>query len=149
MRGRATAFGLVAVAIAGCQTFAHHPPPVARQAVIDSPLRPGERPWAHLPNADEAFALYPPKAKLKGVQGQVRLRCHVRPTGVLAGCAVIDEAPKGRQFGAATIRLVKLFRLEPGPYGRHVTLDVPITWRLRHAPAKADGATPPTAAATP
>ena len=41
------------------------------------------KPWVHLPSADEAFALYREEAKHQGIQGQVRLRCRVRPTGFL------------------------------------------------------------------
>ena len=142
MHRRTMATGLVALSLTGCQTLGHHGSPAPQEAVINRPLHPGERPWAHLPSANEAFALYPEKAKLQGIQGQVRLRCRVRPTGFLTGCAVIDEAPKRHGFGAATLRLVKLFQLAPGPYGRKVTLEVPIAWRLRHAAAEADGPTP-------
>ncbi len=143
MRRRAMAFGLAALSLTACQTLRHRKPSAPQEAMIDRPLHPGEKSWVHLPRADEAFALYPEKAKLHGIQGQVQLRCRVRPTGVLTGCAVIDEAPKGHQFGAATLRLVKLFQLEPGLYGRKVSLEVPITWKLRHEPTKADEAVPP------
>ncbi len=143
MRQRAMVVGLAALSLTACQTLRHRNPAAPQEAMINRPLHPGDKPWAHLPGAGEAFALYPEKAKLQGIQGQVRLGCRVRPTGFLTGCKVIDEAPKGHQFGAATLRLVKLFQLEPGPYGRKVTLEVPITWKLRHGPANTHETVPP------
>jgi len=125
------------LALGGCQTAARHrpapgptpAPAPAPDALINRPLAVGEKPWLKVPTGGQVAKLFPRKAKAAHIDGRVRIRCRVRPSGLLTNCAVLEETPKGYGFGGATLKFSKLLQLTPGPYGPATTLETPINWR--------------------
>jgi protein TonB len=69
--------------------------------------------WTSRPSADELAREYPSKALQLGKTGEAVIACQVTLSGALAGCAVAEERPSGYGFGAAALRLSKLFRMSP------------------------------------
>jgi protein TonB len=83
-------------------------PPAARPPrVISDPA------WTSRPSADELAREYPSSALQLGKTGEAVIACQVTLSGALAGCAVTEEHPSGYGFGAAALRLSKLFRMSP------------------------------------
>lgn len=68
--------------------------------------------WASLPTPEEVQAAYPRRDE-ENYSGIARLKCSVAPDGVLTGCAIVDEIPEGRGFGAAAETLLPKFRVAP------------------------------------
>jgi protein TonB len=80
-------------------------PPVAK--VIRNPS------WLRRPSGAEIGRLYPRGAAEAGLSGAATLMCEVVADGSVRACAVIDESPKGRGFGAAALAGARLFKLNP------------------------------------
>ncbi len=69
--------------------------------------------WTY-PNADQMSNSYPGKAQDEHVSGQAKIVCAVDADGYLEKCAVLDEAPKGYEFGLATAtQFVKYTHVDP------------------------------------
>ena len=84
------------------------PPTTARPPrVITDPA------WVSRPSADELAREYPSGALKLEKTGVAVIACQVTVSGALAGCAVAEESPAGYGFGAAALRLSKLFRMSP------------------------------------
>lgn len=47
------------------------------------------------------------------INGHVTMRCKVEPAGTLADCEITNESPPDEGFGAAALRLAKLFKMKP------------------------------------
>ena len=80
-------------------------PPAAK--VIRNPS------WLRRPSGAEIGRLYPRGAAEAGLSGAATLMCEVVADGSVRSCAVIDESPKGRGFGAAALAGARLFKLNP------------------------------------
>ena len=65
--------------------------------------------WLSSPTAIELASVYPPQAAKHGIGGSVRFRCIVTDEGRLTDCQVLSEAPAGKGFGEAALRLAKFF----------------------------------------
>lgn len=63
-----------------------------------------------LKNATEGL---PPWVHERGVPGNATISCDVTSMGDLENCSVLDESPEGAGFGAAALKLAKLFHLAP------------------------------------
>ena len=85
--------------------------------------------WVAAATFDDLAAAYP--AKGGGVEGYAAAHCGVERTGALAGCEIIQEQPRGRDFGRAALKLALKFRLDPAtvaqaPKGAPLFVNVPI-----------------------
>ncbi|MDZ4320415.1 MAG: energy transducer TonB [Phenylobacterium sp.] len=62
------------------------------------------------------------------------LSCQVTARGTLEGCSVVEESPADQDFGAAAMRMTRLFRMRPrtadGAPVEGGTVRIPITFRL-------------------
>ena len=68
--------------------------------------------WVRSPTEAEIAAVWPKDAQ--GVRGAVTLSCPLTPEGAARDCKVRSEAPAGRGFGAAALKLQPIFQLSPG-----------------------------------
>lgn len=90
------------------------------------------------PSAEQIEAFYPDAAQRKRVDGRVVLDCVITAAGTLTGCGIVEEAPTGYDFGAATVRAASRFHLAPTmsdgspSAGRHFRL--PVHWVQPHTP---------------
>jgi TonB family protein len=90
--------------------------------------------WERMPDGDQLADLYPDLAREFGVFGKARIQCRVLADGRLSDCFVLSEAPAGFDFGDATLRAARYFKMRPKTInGRPVeggTVIIPITWAL-------------------
>jgi protein TonB len=56
---------------------------------------------------------YPDSAARRGVSGQATLSCSVTAAGTVRDCEVVGETPQTGGFGAAALKLARLFRMAP------------------------------------
>jgi len=83
------------------------PPPPPRAPVITNPV------WSRLPNADDIARYYPERALRMGVIGQAVMHCHVTSKGAVELCAILAESPSDQEFGAAALKMTRLFVMRP------------------------------------
>ncbi|HEX3916615.1 MAG TPA: TonB family protein [Caulobacteraceae bacterium] len=88
------------------QTPAYVAPPQA-PAVITSPD------WLTRPTADQLSRIYPSQAYDENASGSVMMTCAVTAAGLVRGCQIAAETPKGMGFGAAAQKLAPYFRMRP------------------------------------
>lgn len=69
--------------------------------------------WISRPSSEEMARWYPQGAMADGVEGRAVIRCSVTVKGAMTGCTVLSEAPAGRGFGQAAVRLARYFRMSP------------------------------------
>lgn len=69
--------------------------------------------WLVRPSADQLNRYYPPGPLDEGLSGQAELDCQVTAAGALTACRVLNEAPSGRGFGEAALKLSRIFRMSP------------------------------------
>lgn len=93
------------VGVAGGTGTTPMAPPAPR--VIRNPT------WLDKPTPEQMGRLYPRGAAERGITGGVTLMCEVMANGRMSNCAVIDESPVGRGFGAAALSSARLFRMNP------------------------------------
>jgi protein TonB len=86
------------------------------------------------PTAQDFAQYYPARAMDLGKEGRAILNCVVQADGLVAGCRIASETPDGLGFGAAAMRLSRLFRVREDSRvaGSHIV--IPINFRL--APVK-------------
>ena len=94
-------------------------------------------PWNRVPTQAEMRAAWP--AAAAGLPfGQAALRCDLKATGLLRGCDVISENPRGKGFGKAAVELSKLFQIPVNPNEaktvRDYKVDLPFRFRDPAAP---------------
>jgi TonB family protein len=88
-----------------------------------------DRRWLAVPTPDQVLAAYPPVARGRGVEGQVRLDCGVGKAGGLEACETIAESVEGEGFAAAALGLTSLFRLEaPEPKASPVRIGLVVAF---------------------
>ena len=83
---------------------------------------------------------YPGRAARRGVEGDVRIHCIVRPEGRLIGCVVLSEAPQNYGFGAASLAMAEqLLRASPTPDSADDRVfETTIRWRLPSSAKRGD-----------
>jgi protein TonB len=90
--------------------------------------------WLRKPNADEMGQYYPPRAMDLGKEGQASIKCSVTAKGTVENCMVVSETPDGLGFGAAAMRLSKLFKMKPqtrdGQSVDGAEVTIPIAFKL-------------------
>jgi protein TonB len=69
--------------------------------------------WLTRPTADELSRNYPSQAYDANASGSVMMTCSVTAAGLVRGCQVAAETPKGMGFGAAAQKLAPYFRMRP------------------------------------
>lgn len=80
-------------------------PPVDH--VIGSPT------WLRKPSGEEMARYYPDSAARRGLSGLATLSCSVTAAGTVRDCEVVGETPQTAGFGAAALKLARLFRMAP------------------------------------
>ena len=87
---------------------------VALALLLQAPAAPAsaEPQWLRLPSRSEVAKAYP-RARADGQPGSAMLSCEVANDGALFGCVVMNESPAGKGFGAAALRLSRLYRMQP------------------------------------
>lgn len=94
--------------------------------------------WAAWPKSRD-IARARPKYLLRSAEpGGAVLFCRLKADGRLTACEVVAEAPTGRGFGAAALKLVPLYRMNLPQDGSSLegeTVRIPLTWSARKFPA--------------
>ncbi len=90
--------------------------------------------WLERPSGRDFARYYPTRALSLGIEGRAVIECGVGLDGRLHDCEVIEEAPEGMEFGAATVSMARHFRMTPQlrdgePVGG-ARVRIPITWLL-------------------
>lgn len=122
-----------------CDVPLEHPLDSPERSVsMDSPAD-GEAPpaveWARRPSGASLARFYPNDALMRGISGRATVSCIVQRTGRLTDCEVISEYPRGRDFGAATVRVSEDGFQIGGPNGgplppevEGARVEIPLTW---------------------
>jgi protein TonB len=69
--------------------------------------------WLRKPSGEEMARYYPDTAARRGVSGLATLSCSVTAAGSVRDCEVADETPQTAGFGAAALKLARLFKMAP------------------------------------
>lgn len=90
--------------------------------------------WAERqPTPEEQLATYPSDALENEIEGEARLICTVLPDRTL-DCAVHSETPADAGFGAAALKLARLYVVRPAEEDPRVAVGqrllIPIEYRL-------------------
>jgi len=90
--------------------------------------------WLKKPNGDDFVSYYPPRAMDLGKEGRVTIKCSVKANGTLENCSITNEDPTGYNFGDASLRMAKLFKMKPqtrdGQAVEGAEVIIPIQWKL-------------------
>lgn len=89
------------------QTRATVADPPAVSHVIGNPS------WLRKPSGEEMARYYPDSAARRGMSGVATLSCSVTAAGTVRDCQVVGETPDTAGFGAAALKLARLFRMAP------------------------------------
>jgi protein TonB len=104
---------------------ATNPVPPTPSAVEGPPAPPAAAPapphptvianpdWLHKPSGAEVAMYYPERAMMFSAAGRAELACRVSVNGGLFDCRVTHEAPIDYGFGAAALKLSRLFQMRP------------------------------------
>jgi hypothetical protein len=93
------------------------------------------------PTPDDFVRVYPPKAWDDRIAGSAMVKCRILLSGELSDCVLLAEAPLGRGFGEAGVKLAPLYKMSPATVdGRPV--ESPATLDLKF-PVMADAGEPP------
>jgi len=107
------------------------PAPPPKPSTIHNPV------WILTPNGDAFARFYPDRAQRMSVSGQAVLHCVVAAEGTLS-CYVASEDPPDQSFGAAALKLSKLFKMGPvtrdGAPTASGEINIPIRFRVPGAP---------------
>ncbi len=90
--------------------------------------------WLRMPKPDDFNRFYPARALEEGVEGEATMNCKVRPDGTLTLCRIVREAPAGKGFGAATLKLASRYQMttttRDGFPVADAQITIPVRWRL-------------------
>ena len=109
----------------------------------DAAAEPSSRPqasgatWVAQPTQAQFLRAYPQQAEWDSAPGRAVLDCVFTAAGRLSNCTVASEAPAGRRFGAAALKLAPFFRAVAVPAGASLEgkpISLPVTFD-----AKLDG----------
>ena len=126
-------FGSLATCLTGCQAVTSPSSPSVHANVMEDgsaehPLKLGRLHIEHLPTSSDLANQYPYEAMRHDTAGKARLVCIVKADGHLSECAIKEDLPTGAGFGAATLSVSDLVRLQRGLYtGKFV--DFTLTWK--------------------
>ena len=81
------------------------PPPITHSVIHPT--------WLRKPSGEEMARYYPDGAARRGISGLATLSCSVTAGGSVRDCQVIDETPQTAGFGAAALKLARLFKMAP------------------------------------
>ena len=73
----------------------------------------GNPSWLRKPSGEEMARYYPDSAARRGMSGVATLNCSVTAAGTVRDCQVVGETPDTAGFGAAALKLARLFRMAP------------------------------------
>jgi TonB family protein len=91
------------------------PPPTNADFDITTPD------WVRQPDSDDFARYYPDRAQRMAVSGHTSLHCVANANGTIGDCTVLSESPADQGFGDASLKLSKLFKLNPAmPDGKSV-----------------------------
>lgn len=94
--------------------------------------------WLRKPTGEELWRYYPRRAMEENASGRATISCGVNTAGEPVDCKVVDEAPRGLEFGAAAVKLGKTFRMKPRTIdGKPVaggTVQIPIVFSVPDSP---------------
>jgi protein TonB len=100
-------------------------PEVAAPPVVAAPATPTPAPapprpsmitnpdWLSRPSADDVARYYPDRALRMGLSGRATLLCKVAASGAVQNCVVTVESPADEGFGAASLKVARLFVMRP------------------------------------
>ena len=94
------------------------PPLMIRPVEAPTPAPPGSTvittpDWIRKPNGDDMAQYYPDRAQRLGISGSAEISCTVTAWGTLTDCSVLSEDPSDQEFGAAALKMARLFRMQP------------------------------------
>lgn len=69
--------------------------------------------WRTKPNGNDIAAIYPQKAQREEKAGWAIVECQTQVSGDLKNCRILGEAPADYGFGAAAMKLMPKFKLDP------------------------------------
>ena len=69
--------------------------------------------WLRRPTGEDMARYYPDRAQRMGVGGRTTLSCAVTAKGTVEQCSVVAEDPPDQEFGSASLKLAKLFKMKP------------------------------------
>lgn len=114
------------------------PPGPSAPAAEPGPAAPGSirtnPDWVRRPSGEDLARYYPMFARVLGKEGRAAIRCNVAATGLLEGCVVASEDPRGWGFGAATLEMAKGFRMRPATVNGEPVGDGKVTIPIHYAP---------------
>ena len=92
--------------------------------------------WTRLPSKEDVRRYYPETAFEAGIEGAATINCRISNRLLLEDCSLVDETPKGQGFGAAALRMIKLYKVRDSsgrlaPDGR-ISFDVAFGHADRH-----------------
>jgi TonB family protein len=87
-----------------------------------------QSPFAKVPTGQEFMRYYPQRAMTAGLEGRATLDCVVGDDGLLSGCTVLSEDPKGWEFGDAALKMSAFFRMKDHVGVKHAV--IPINFAL-------------------
>lgn len=88
----------------------------AHQTSVELPARDHDirnPTWLRKPSGEEMAHYYPDSAARRGVSGLATLSCTVTASGAVRHCLIVGETPATAGFGAAALKLAKLFKMAP------------------------------------
>jgi len=81
--------------------------PPARDHIVVNPT------WLRKPSGDEMARYYPDSAVRRGISGLATISCSVTASGTVRDCQLVGETPPTAGFGAAALKLARLFKMAP------------------------------------
>ena len=76
---------------------------------------------------DYVMGYFPESARMANMSGKVLVDVQVDKDGRVRQTKVVEETPKGWQFGRAALNCIKKIRFK-NPYGRAVVFVYPVEW---------------------
>jgi protein TonB len=73
---------------------------------------PGRDWWTVLPPGSLP-PIFPAHAWIHGLEGSALIACEVKATSELTACSVLEEKPRGEEFGKAALKLMPYYRARP------------------------------------
>jgi TonB family protein len=99
-------------------------------------------PVAKGPTGDDMITYYPPRAMDLGKEGRAVIKCKVTPELTVTDCVILSEDPSDLGFGAAAVKLSRLFKMKPqnkdGQSTAGADVTIPINFRLAAGPTPLD-----------
>lgn len=89
--------------------------------------------WTRRPSAEDMVRYYPERAWRQRVAGKTVIRCTVTAMGTLSDCRIVSETPEGEDFGSASLKVARFFKIKPMTddcgNATGATVRIPLVWR--------------------